>query len=102
MPTSRNFDLTFNCILITQEALLIHADILDITNKYLYYTDVERHVYTVTKSEPNEASLWKVTLQKRENYHVDAGTFIPPLTRFYTLFCAGKVFPYMDGDILPV
>jgi hypothetical protein len=21
---------------------------------------------------------------------------------FYILFCAGKVFPYMDGDILPV
>ena len=21
---------------------------------------------------------------------------------FYTFFCAGKVFPYMDGDILPV
>jgi hypothetical protein len=21
---------------------------------------------------------------------------------FYTSFCAGKVFPYMDGDILPV
>jgi hypothetical protein len=21
---------------------------------------------------------------------------------FYTFFCAGKVFPYLDGDILPV
>ncbi len=21
---------------------------------------------------------------------------------FYTFFCAGKVFPHMDGDILPV
>ncbi len=21
---------------------------------------------------------------------------------FYTFFCAGKVFPYMDGNILPV
>jgi hypothetical protein len=21
---------------------------------------------------------------------------------FHTFFCAGKVFPYMDGDILPV
>jgi hypothetical protein len=44
--------------------------------------------YTVTKSEPNEASLWKITLQKRENSHVNAGTFIPPLTRFlYILLC---------------
>jgi hypothetical protein len=42
-------------------------------------------LYTVTKSEPNEASLWKITLQKRENSHVDAGTFIPPLTRFLSI-----------------
>jgi hypothetical protein len=48
---------------------------------------------TVIKSEPNEASLWKITLQKRENSHVDAGTFIPPLTRFLYIFQCGKSVP---------
>jgi hypothetical protein len=58
--------------------------------------------YTVIKSEPNEASLWKITLQKREN----TMWMLEHLSRhshgFYTFFCAGKVFPYMDGDILLV
>ncbi len=49
--------------------------------------------YTVTKSEPNEASLWKITLQKRENSHVNAGTFNPPLTRFLYIILRGKSVP---------
>jgi hypothetical protein len=57
-------------------------------------------LYTVTKSEPNEASLWKIAFQKRGNSHVNTGTFIPPPHGFYTFFCAGKVFPSMDGNIL--
>jgi hypothetical protein len=48
---------------------------------------------TVTKSEPNEASLWKITLQKRGNSHVAAGTFIPPLTRFLYILLCGKSVP---------
>ncbi len=49
--------------------------------------------HTVTKSEPNEASLWKITLQKRGNSLVDAGTFIPPLTRFLYILLCGKSVP---------
>jgi hypothetical protein len=49
--------------------------------------------YTITKSEPNEASLWKITLQKRGNSHGDAGTFIPPLTRFLYILLCGKSVP---------
>jgi hypothetical protein len=51
--------------------------------------------YTVTKSEPNEASLWKITPQKRENSHIDTGTFIPGLPLFlYTLLCRKSVPVY--------
>ncbi len=32
--------------------------------------------YTVSKSEPNEASHRKITLLKRKNSHVDTGTFM--------------------------
>jgi hypothetical protein len=54
--------------------------------------------YTVTKSEPNKASFWKITLQKRENSHVDTGTFIPALTRFlYNLLCGKSVPVYGQG-----
>jgi hypothetical protein len=49
--------------------------------------------YTVTKSEPNEASLWKITLQKRGNSHVDTGTFVPPLTRLLYILLCGKSVP---------
>jgi hypothetical protein len=49
--------------------------------------------HTVTKSEPNEASLWKITLQERGNSHVDAGTFIPPFTRFLYILLCGKSVP---------
>jgi hypothetical protein len=49
--------------------------------------------HTVTKSEPNEASLWKIAFQKRENSHVDAGTFIPPLTWFLYIILCGKSVP---------
>jgi hypothetical protein len=49
--------------------------------------------YTVTKSEPNEASLWKITLQKRENSHVNAGTFIQPVTLFLYILLCGKSVP---------
>jgi hypothetical protein len=46
--------------------------------------------YTVTKSEPNEASLWKITLQKRGNSYVDTGTFmIYPAT--HTVFIHSSV-----------
>jgi hypothetical protein len=48
---------------------------------------------TVTKSEPNEASLWKITVQKRGNSHVDTGTFIPPLTQFLYILLCGKSVP---------
>jgi hypothetical protein len=51
---------------------------------------------TVTKSEPNEAFLWKITLQKRENPHVDAGTFILPLTRFVCILLCGKSVPVYE------
>jgi hypothetical protein len=44
-----------------------------------FSTDTNVHC---NKSELNEAFLWKITLQKRENSHFDTGTFIPPLTRF--------------------
>jgi hypothetical protein len=57
------------------------------------YRTVQYMRYTVIKREPNEASLWKITLQKRENSHVDAGTFIPPLTRFLYIFLCGKSVP---------
>jgi hypothetical protein len=49
--------------------------------------------HTVTKSEPKEASLWKITLQKRGNSHVDTGTLIPPLTRFLNILLCGKSVP---------
>jgi hypothetical protein len=49
--------------------------------------------HTVTKSEPNEASLWKITLQKRGNSHVDTGTFFPSLTRFLYILLCGKSVP---------
>jgi hypothetical protein len=49
--------------------------------------------HTVTKSEPNEASLWKITLQKRGNSHVDTATFIPPLTRLLYILLCGKSVP---------
>jgi hypothetical protein len=59
-------------------------------------------MYTVTKSEPNEASLWKITFRRGKI----PMWMLEHLSRhsqgFYTSFCAGKVFPYMDGDILPV
>ncbi len=49
--------------------------------------------YTVTKSEPNEPSLWKITLQKRGNSLVDTGTFFPSLTRFLYILLCGKSVP---------
>jgi hypothetical protein len=49
--------------------------------------------YTVTKSEPKEASLWKITLQKRGNSHLNAGTFIPPLKRFLYILLYRKSVP---------
>jgi hypothetical protein len=54
--------------------------------------------YTVTKSEPNEASLWKITLQKRGNSHVDTGTFIPSLTRFLCIHLCGKSVPVHERE----
>jgi hypothetical protein len=49
--------------------------------------------HTVTKSEPNEASLWKITLQKSGDSHVDTGTFFPSLTWFlYILLCGTGTF----------
>jgi hypothetical protein len=61
-------------------ALLVHFKLKNLKGDFfILFLNVR---YIVTKSEPNEASLWKITLQKRENSHVDAGTFIPPLTRF--------------------
>ncbi len=61
-----------------------------------------RGSFTVTNSEPNEASLWKITLQKRENYHVDAGTFIPPLTQYLYIILFGKSVPvYVRGHFTP-
>jgi hypothetical protein len=54
--------------------------------------------HTVTKSEPNEASLWKITLKKRGNFHVDTGTFFLSLTWFlYTLLCGKSVPVYGWG-----
>jgi hypothetical protein len=44
---------------------------------------LENGQYTVTKSEPKEASHWKFTFQKREISHVDTGTFIPPSIWFF-------------------
>jgi hypothetical protein len=52
-----------------------------------------RRRYTVTKSEPNEASLWKITVQKRGNSQVDTGTFIPPLAQFLYILLCGKSVP---------
>jgi hypothetical protein len=49
--------------------------------------------YTVTKSKQNEASLWKITLQKRKNSHVATGTFIPALTQFLYILLCGKSVP---------
>jgi hypothetical protein len=54
--------------------------------------------YTVTKSEPNEASLWKITFQKRGNSHVDTGTFIPSLTRFLYILLCGKSVPVHERE----
>ena len=53
---------------------------------------------TVTKSEPNEASLWKITFQKRGNSHVDTGTFIPSLTRFLYILLCGKSVPVHERE----
>jgi hypothetical protein len=47
-------------------------------------------LHTVTKSEPNEASLWKITLQKRGNSHVDTGTFFPFLELSFLTDISGK------------
>jgi len=55
--------------------------------------------YTVTKSEPNDAVLWKITLQEMENSLVDTGIFISPLIRFLYSLYAGKVFQSLDGII---
>jgi hypothetical protein len=55
-------------------------------------------IYTVTKSEPNEASLWKITFQKRGNSHVDTGTFIPSLTRFLYILLCGKSVPVHERE----
>jgi hypothetical protein len=67
------------------------------THSCWFYDDLEILIYfyryTVTKSEPNEASLWKITLQKRENSHVCTGTFIPPLTQFLNILLCGKSIP---------
>ncbi len=54
--------------------------------------------HTVTKSEPNEASLWKITFQKRGNSHVDTGTFIPSLTRFLYILLCGKRVPVHERE----
>jgi len=56
-------------------------------------------LYTVTKSAQNEAALWKITLQKMENFLVDTGIFISPLIRFLYSLYAGKVFWSLDGII---
>ncbi len=57
--------------------------------------------HTVTESEPNKASLWKINLQKRENSHVDTGTFLPPLTRFlYILLCRKSVLVSRLGHFM--
>jgi len=58
-----------------------------------------RSAYTVTKSEPNEAVLWKITLQKMENSFVDNGISISPLIRFLYSLYVGKVFQSLDGII---
>ncbi len=55
-------------------------------------------LYTVTKSEPNEASLWKITFQKRGNSLVDTGTFIPSLTRFLYILLCGKSVPVHERE----
>jgi len=60
---------------------------------------IDSDTYTVTKSEPNEAVLWKITLQKMENSLVDTGIFISPLIRFSYRLYAGKVFQSLDGII---
>ncbi len=51
----------------------------------------------VTESETNEASLWKITLHKRENFHVDTWTFIPTLTRFLYILLCGKCYRLRTG-----
>jgi hypothetical protein len=61
----------------------------------LISTDTNVHC---NKSEPNEPSLWKITLQKRENSHVDTGTFIPPLTRFLYILLCGKSVPFYGRE----
>jgi len=56
-------------------------------------------MYTVTKSEPNEAALWKITFQQMENSLVDTGIFIlPPIWFLYSLY-SGEVFRSVDGII---
>ncbi len=45
------------------------------------------------KKWTKRSSLWKITLQKRKNSHVDTGTFIPPLTRFLYILLCGKSVP---------
>jgi hypothetical protein len=63
----------------------------DLDEKVLTTTPVRD--ITVTKIEPNESSLWKITLQKRGNSHVDTGAFIPPLRRFLYILLRRKSVP---------
>jgi hypothetical protein len=60
-----------------------------------FSTDTNVHC---NKSELNEAFLWKITLQKRENSHFDTGTFIPPLTRFLYILLCGKSVPFYGRE----
>jgi len=55
--------------------------------------------YTLTKSKPNKAVLWKITLQMMENSLVEIGIFISPLIRFLYSSYAGKVFQSLDRII---
>jgi len=55
--------------------------------------------YNVTKSEPNEAALWEITLQNMENSFVDTELFISPLIWFLYSLYAGKVFSSLDWKI---
>jgi hypothetical protein len=78
-------DLQFICIYKFSDFMSMYTKASDKRKKI--------SLYTVTKSEPNEASLCKITLQKRGNSHVDTGTFIPPLTRFLYILLCGKSVP---------
>jgi len=57
------------------------------------------NAHTVTKSEQNDAALWKITLPKMENFLVDTRIFISPLIHFLYSLCAGEVFQSVDGII---